>query len=250
MLFHRPKLPLSPRKDVVWKPLNGINCAGRIAAPQRLLLCSLMFYSAVLRPLCHWRISSQVDQLPRKVTPCHRRQRQSVELFDKALVSGNSWRWETFGMLRECEEGAPVGWSAFLAQPSSSGPLLGDWQAIVSVSRWKGPYLKGHSLALQSLRMESKWHDAPYCCIKEICPSLVKPGAWKRSPLKTFSSEIGCASRWQDEVALYKRSAFFFSLQYAFVFACLASIKDKDVWNEPCKRSTENTLSARLISGA
>lgn len=51
----------------------------------------LFIYSAILRPLCHLKIPLTYDQY--------------IEhgVFKKFLVSGNSWRWETFGMLWECK---------------------------------------------------------------------------------------------------------------------------------------------------
>lgn len=47
---------------------------------------------------------------------------------------------------------------------------------------------------LQSFQIESKGHNAPYCCIKEISTSLIKLGAENHSPLKTFLFEISSVS--------------------------------------------------------
>lgn len=102
------------------------------------IFCGVMFYSALLRPLCHLTISSQVDQLPCEVTACLHSSECGVIRW--GFVSDHGWRWETFSMLRECE--GPSGW---LSSHSYSPSLLGDWQAIVIVSRWKRPYLKGPS---------------------------------------------------------------------------------------------------------
>lgn len=127
---------------------------------------AFMFYSAVLRTR-YWRISSEVDQLLLKVTDCYRGQCGVIR-----LVFCLRQRLEILSILPGFS-----GLSAWLSSCSSSLSPAG-WTDRQKLQHAGGRGLTwGATTLLQSLQMESKWHNAPYCYIKEISSSLVKLGA-------------------------------------------------------------------------
>lgn len=130
-----------------------------------------MFYSAVLRPL------SLTEELVRRLTSCHWKLLPapvalSMELLDKALfraIAGGG-KCSVFSG----SAGALSGWlSPQSCSRSPAGQLTDEHccKRVEEAFTWRATPL------LQSLQMESKWHNAPHCCIKEISPLLVKLGA-------------------------------------------------------------------------
>lgn len=182
------------------------------------IFCGVMFYSALLRPLCHLTISSQVDQLPCEVTACLHSSECGVIRW--GFVSDHGWRWETFSMLRECE--GPSGWlSSHSYSPSPAGWLTGDRNSKqVEEALPEGPL---------PCYNPSKWNQSgtmhPTVASKSS-PRLSL--SWVRRCVPLWRPHLKSAvSHWRDKVAMASNKSRPWTV--CFCFCLFASVEDKDV---------------------
>lgn len=150
-----------------------------------------------------------------------------AELLGKrGRAGGTSWRWETLGMLRECEPGAPPSGWLFLARLFCL-LLLGDWQAKVMVSARNRSYLKGRSPlhptpppdTIPSANGIKVAQCTPLLHQRDL-PHLLLSWAHGSVPLWRPSHLKSAVSRWQDKV-----SALLLTMIWSSGRECSASAK-------------------------
>lgn len=142
-------------------------------------------------------------------------------------AGGTSWRWETLGMLRECEPECPSVWLAFLARLFSL-LLLGDWQAKVMVSARNRPYLKGRCPLqppppFDTIPPPANGIKVAQCTPllhQRDLPHLLLSWAYGSVPLWRPSHLKSAVSRWQDKV-----SALLLTMIWSSGRQCSASAK-------------------------
>lgn len=159
--------------------------------PETMSCCP---FSAIVSPLYHLRITLEDDQLPLKVTACCYCSERGVNR--KGFVCGNSWLWETLGMLWECK--GPSGWlspHSYLHSPA--GQLTGESNSKrVEEALPEGPLPRYNP---------SKWNQSgtmhPTVASKRS-PHLLLSSVHRSVPLWRPSHLKSAVSHWQDKVSM------------------------------------------------